>query len=304
MNDRSVRVPDLMVIGAAKSGTTSVAHQLRMHPQVYLPAAKKEPHYFSFADAPPEYADLDFTRTIVWRWSDYLALYAGAGEDQRICDCSTSYLYRHGVAVPHIRRIYGDRVNDLALFAVLRDPVERAYSHWLYLVRNGHEDLPFEEAVLPAHVERRRSRRWGFDYLGYGRYAEAIDHFREVFPRFKVFLFEDLKAPQVMFDQLCAAAGLEPSPVQDVRTNPGGVPRSRWLVRTLRRGRLLRSLSHLAPDNMRSTLRVARDRMLRGTLERPEMPAGARAFLNDHFRDDVDRLARTIGRDLSHWCAR
>lgn len=299
-----VRVPDIMLIGAAKSGTTSVAHQLRMHPQVYLPVAKKEPHYFAFADKAPEYSDASFARTIVWQWKDYAALYQGARADQHIADCSTSYLYRHTVAIPHLHRVYGDRAAELRISCVLRDPVERAYSHWLYLVRNGYEDVPFDQAIAPENIASRRTQRWGFDYRQYGLYAEAVAAYRAVFPHFRVFLFEDLKDPQRMWDELCVFNGLDLSQVQEVQANPGGVPKNKWLVHMLRRGKFLRKLSHLAPDRLRGMLRSGRDSMMKQALDRPRMPAAARAELNAFYRADVDRLSTIIDRDLSSWCSK
>jgi Sulfotransferase domain len=301
-SEGTVNVPDLFLVGAAKCGTTSVAHQLLSHPQVFLPVAKKEPHYFSFADHAPAYTDASFATTIVWKRKDYVGLYAKAEPGKRLADCSTSYLYRHSTAIPHLLQSYGDRAKDLRVSCVLRDPVERAYSHWLYLVRNGHETLSFDEAIQPANIERRRGQRWGFDYRNYGLYADAVAAYKGAFPHFKVFLFEELKDPQRMWDELCTFNGLDRTPVRTVQANPGGVPKSKWLVRMLRRGKWLRQLSHLAPDSMRTAMRSGRDKMMKQALERPAMSAAARAELNAFYRADVDRLSAIIGRDLSHWC--
>jgi len=298
-----VRLPDIMLVGAAKSGTTSLAHQFTRHPRVFLPMAKKEPHFFSFNGQPPPYTDAAFVKTLVWKPREYAALYAPAPADALIADCSTSYLYRHAIAIPHIQRVYGGQAAKLSMGAILRDPVERAYSHWLYLVRNGHEDLPFERAVDPAVVERRRHERWGFDYLGYGLYAEAVEHFQASFPDFKVYLLEDLKDLQGTFDDICRRAGVEPCAVEKVRSNPGGVPKNKGLVRTIRRNPLIRSLSHLLPAGLRNKARAQRDRLLKNALDRPEMPGAAREMLNAYYKADVDRLSLAIGRDLRHWCA-
>ena len=65
---------------------------------------KKEPHFFSFNEEPPPYTDKAFVRTLVWKLKDYVALYVSAPPNARIADCSTSYLYRHHTAVPHILR--------------------------------------------------------------------------------------------------------------------------------------------------------------------------------------------------------
>ncbi|MBP8822290.1 MAG: hypothetical protein KBH07_01445 [Flavobacteriales bacterium] len=304
LNNATVRLPDILLVGAAKSGTTSIAHQFTRHPGIFLPMAKKEPHFFSFNAQQPPYRDAAFVKTLVWRPQDYAALYAPAPPQALIADCSTSYLYRHGTAIPHLQGTYGEKAGQLALSAILRDPVERAYSHWLYLVRNGHEDLPFEQAVDPAVVERRKWDRWGFDYLGYGLYAEAVERFQAAFPNFKVYLLEDLKDLQATFDDICKRAGAATCAVEQVQSNPGGVPKNRGLVRTIRRNPLVRSLSHLLPAGLRNKARAQRDRVLKKALDRPAMPQVAREMLNAYYKADVDRLSRAIGRDLGHWCAR
>ncbi|MCI1752180.1 MAG: sulfotransferase [Flavobacteriales bacterium] len=303
-SDFGARLPDIMLVGAAKSGTTSIAHQFTRHPGVFLPMAKKEPHFFSFNEEPPPYTDKDFVRTLVWKRKDYDSLYDPAAPNVRIADCSTSYLYRHSVAIPHILRTYGPKAVELNMSAILRDPVERAYSHWLYLVRNGHEDLSFEQVIDPATVERRKMQRWGFDYLGYGLYAEAVEKFQAAFPTFKAYLLEDLKDLQGTFDDICDRAGLEHIEVEKVQANPGGIPKSRWLVRTIRRNPVIRSLSHMLPSGMRNSVRAKRDGMLKQALDRPEMPRAARDMLNAFYGPDVERLSAAIGRDLSHWCAK
>lgn len=304
LGDRTTRLPDIMLVGAAKSGTTSIAHQFTRHPGVFLPMAKKEPHFFSFNEEKPPYEDKDFVKTLIWKPQDYAALYRPAPADALIADCSTSYLYRHRTAIPHLLRVYGSKAQALSMSAILRDPVERAYSHWLYLVRNGHEGLPFEKALDPEVIAKRKKQRWGFDYLGYGLYAEAVERFRSTFPAFKVYLLEDLKDPQWTFDDICDRAGIGRIEVEMVQSNPGGIPKNRMFVRTIRRNPLIRSLSHLLPDSLRSSMRAKRDGMLKQALERPEMPQQARAMLNAYYREDVERLSGIIGRDLSKWCAK
>lgn len=301
-NERPARLPDIMLVGAAKSGTTSIAHQFTRHPGVFLPMAKKEPHFFGFSGKRPPYKDPAFVRTLVWEPGEYAALYEGAPAGSLIADCSTSYLYLHRAAILNIQQAYGEKAGRLNMSAILRDPVERAYSHWLYLVRNGHEDLPFEQAIDPATVERRKHQRWGFDYLGYGLYADAVEQFQSVFPSFKVYLLEDLKDLQGTFDDICDRAGLPHIEVEKVQSNPGGIPRNRGLVRTLRRNPLIRSLSHLLPQGMRNKARAKRDGMLKKALDRPEMPQQAREQLCAYYRADTERLAALVGRDLSHWC--
>ncbi|MEO8733987.1 MAG: hypothetical protein ABI373_06625, partial [Flavobacteriales bacterium] len=238
----------------------------------------------------------------VWRTEQYEALYKDASAGKLVADCSTSYLYLADRAVPNILAAYGAKAKDLQVMAVLRDPVERAYSHWMYLVRNGHEELPFDEAIRPETVARRKTIRWGFDYLGYGEYATAVQRYKDAFPHFKVFLFEELREQQEMFNEVCDQLNIARMTISLAQSNPGGIPKNRGLVHMLRRNKVLRAMSHLAPSAMRAKLRSGRDSMLRQALDRPTMSAEARAFLVDHYKEDVKQLAVIIGRDLSKWC--
>jgi Sulfotransferase domain len=298
------RVPDILLIGAAKSGTTSLSYYLRQHPQLYVPMDKKEPHYFTFGGQPPTYEDPAFVAPLVWRTSDYLKLYKDAREGQLIADCSTSYLYESTASIRNIQGFYGPRAKELSILAVLREPAARAFSHWQYLVRNGAETLPFEEAIDPATIAKRKRQRWGYDYLAYGTYSNAVALYKEHFPRTRFFLFHEMRDPLKLMGEVCRFLGIAPlAHVDEVRTNPSGIPKSKGVVHTLRRNPVLRGLVRALPDGLRTKALLARNEVMQRTMVRQEMDPAAKERLRAFFAPEVQRLQEVLGQDLSHWNA-
>ncbi|HEX6473777.1 MAG TPA: sulfotransferase, partial [Candidatus Limnocylindria bacterium] len=134
------RLPNFLVIGAAKSGTTALWSLLRQHPQVFMPALK-EPHHFAFdADQPaPQFRGpgANLHRDAVTGTDAYRALFADAGEALAVGEASATYLYV-AASVERIRAA----IPDARLVAILRQPADRAYSSYLHLKRQGREPAP------------------------------------------------------------------------------------------------------------------------------------------------------------------
>ena len=156
------RLPDFIIPGAAKSGTTSLYQILNQHPDIFFPKSKKEPFYFSFGGEKPNYEDEQFNAIPVYQTDDYLNLYTEADDSQICGDASTSYLYLHEESIANMKKLYGDDLAEVKVIIILRNPVDRAFSHYTYLVRNGFENRPFEEAILPENIELWKKKRWGF----------------------------------------------------------------------------------------------------------------------------------------------
>jgi hypothetical protein len=180
-------LPDAVILGAMKSGTSSLHHYLVQQPGVIEPL-RKEVHYF----------DVNVERGERW----YRAHFGREGEPGLNLDSSPYYLFHP--AVP--RRLH-ELLPDAKLIVLLRDPVRRAYSHYWHERDKGRERLSFEDAIAAeadrlGNSEQRladgtlaRSREHQhFSYLARGRYAEQLDRWLAVFPheQLLVLKFEDL----------------------------------------------------------------------------------------------------------------
>jgi hypothetical protein len=142
-------LPTFLLIGAAKAGTTSLYHVLRDHPQVWM-SPVKEPHYFSVAERDRP-AGGYWPGGTVNRWADYVGLFDGARPDQARGEASVEYLHAEGVPLA-VRAC----LPDVRLVAVLRHPVDAAWSRYWMAVRDGQTTRPFE-ALLDEEPERPRT---------------------------------------------------------------------------------------------------------------------------------------------------
>lgn len=299
------RLPDFMIAGAAKCGTTTLYDFLDQHPRIYFPPGKKEPHYFSFGGLPPKYLDARFVQTLTWRTQDYLALYENAGRDKLLGDASTSYLYNAHEAIANIRKLYGeDKAADVAIIITIRNPIQRAFSHYNYLVRNGFEQLPFEVVIQQEVSAKRKKLRWGFDYLGYGEYTEGIRLFQSSFKKVKVVLFEELAEAGKLSKGLCDFLDIEPHIVTAFpKVNPSGRPRSRWMSDTLLRNPVLKSMVNILPSGLKRQALLNRDKLLGKVLVKDPMSEEARVYLVMRYKYSIMQLERLLNKDLSSWLA-
>src|SRR5215469_13417957 len=146
--------PSFFIVGAANSGTTSLYGYLKQHPDVFMPALK-EPHYF--AQVTPSHKQRHL-RTIIRNQAAYLRLFHRADGCKAIGEASPSYLwdanapYRIARAIP-----------DAKIIILLRDPVERAYSHYLMDVREGLQDLAFAAALKKDWAQQNKG--WSVSQL-------------------------------------------------------------------------------------------------------------------------------------------
>jgi hypothetical protein len=182
----SVRpLPDFLIIGAQKAGTTALFAYLRWHPEVMGPSWKE----VSFFDR--RYGRERTYRSSFPAWPRQWVVSRRRGVWPLVGEASPSYILH-----PLAPRRVAEMVPDVRLIALLRDPVERAYSHYQHEVRLGREPLSFDDALdaederLRGEVERMVAEPgyfseawWNYTYAARGRYAEQLERWFEVFPR-------------------------------------------------------------------------------------------------------------------------
>jgi hypothetical protein len=304
--DEAPRLPDFIIGGAMKSGTTSLHHMLSAQPGVFIP----EPEIFFFdIDDFEQHAEFFVTRGGEWvsqdyeaRHEEYLAWYgrffAGAPPDAMIGEDSTTYLAAREAAariralLPQVRMIF-----------LLRDPASRTYSHYWHLVRSGRVTLNFEETLRhEPHTLVQRSV-----------YRPLVQRYLDRFPREQLHFvaFERfVREPMQTLRAVASFLGLpEPAevPATDRHRNRAQVPRVLSLQlamnRFLRKRTGRRSSSRLARDTGATADRAGRRSPLRRlwfTSDRPPpaMKPATRHFLNELFAAENVGLGEMTGLDL------
>lgn len=301
-------MPNFLVIGAMKSGTTSLHHYLRQHPEIYV-SAVKEPSFFAFEGSTLEFDGPEGrsrTRRLMKRYfvtdvDAYGALFGGVAGEKAVGEVSPLYLYDGG-APNRIKRY----VPGAKLIAVLRHPAERAYSAFLYLSRDGREPLRDFAAALRAEDARIRGNwEWIWHYRTMGLYHAQLGRYFDAFARdqIRVYLYEDLQSDPVallqdVFGFLAVDASFTPD--MSARHNPSGIPRSTMLLRLMNRPNAVRNvLRPIVPPRLRRLLRAHVE--ARVLAPPPPLDGEIRRELIRAYSDDVRKLEHLIGRDLSRW---
>jgi len=277
--------PNFFVVGAMKAGSTLFYTHLKRHPEVFLPEFK-EIRFFQ-----PEHQDRRHASP-----DRYRDLYARAGGYKAIGEVTPYYLpdaevpARIHAVVPHAK-----------IIIILRDPVERAYSHFLYYraVRIGgtsEEPAPTFREALRNYDKISPAQRWQLsrEYIEQSFYAEGVRRYFETFGRDQVLvlLFEDLaKNPNEVFARVARHIGVDPAFFAKMtikNDNPYRMPR----VAAIRWGQRL-GLSRLLPRSLKQALWPVLFR-----LRKPQLDTQSLRQLQKLFEPDVTRLEELLGRKL------
>ncbi|MEW9552143.1 sulfotransferase [Nonomuraea sp. NPDC050783] len=286
-------LPDFLIAGVPKAGTTALHTALQQHPELYL-STIKEPKFFLTDGPPPERGgpgDAETYREHVWRREEYEALFEDAPPGTLTGESTPFYLY-DAAAQRRIRAL----IPDVRIVVTLRDPVERAHSNWTHLWSAGLE--PIGDLVRACEAEPERiAAGWAhfWHYLSLGRYGEQLARLFELFPREQVLIlrYRDIvDRPAETLDLICAHLGVRQGllaevPRQNVTAHPD--PGARHAVLST----LARRLPALAKP-IEGLLQH------RGQARRP-LSWEQRRRLIPYFAEDVALLQRVTGEDFSDW---
>ncbi|HEX6519371.1 MAG TPA: sulfotransferase [Streptosporangiaceae bacterium] len=298
-------LPDFLVIGAPKAGTTALHAALARHPGLYL-SAVKEPKFF-LTDGPPPArggpGDVQTYREHIWRRADYEGLFAAAPAGALRGESTPFYLYDW-----QAQRRIRDLIPDARLIVSLRDPVERAHSNWTHLWSAGREPVgDFLRAC--AEEDRRVAAGWSpfWHYVRLGRYGEQLDHLFQLFPREQVLIFRYrriLDEPARVLDEICAFLGVAQGIISEVpRENVTAHPERSAVHEAL--SRVLRG-TEAAGRRLPGTAGAAVSARLERILQRdapPRQPLtwAERQAVLPALESDIRLLEKITGSDFSDW---
>jgi hypothetical protein len=289
-------LPNFIVIGAAKAGTTALYWYLAEHPAVFM-SGVKETNFFAYGvDGQGRliYGDPDVHKFPVKTLAEYEALFADPGGAQAVGEASPIYL-ECPQAPGRIRAL----LPDVRLVCCLRHPVERAYADYLmYLWRRGRRFEPARD-LTPDAVWARPDSRW----MDVSRYHAQLARYYEIFPRDRihVFLFDDLKRSTVDAVQgVYRFLAIDSAFVPDLETahNVGGVPASRALESFLTNRSLRAVVEPWIPKRAADWVRRIRTTNMR---KAPPLPLELRKELTSRLHEDILSTSRLIERSLDHW---
>jgi len=314
----TVNLPDFLIVGAARCGTTSLYHYLKQHPQIFMPdvnvpfapgANGKEPQFFAFSEKPTSFmrpkVQINGNITdskIIWRFDDYIKLFESAGINQIVGEASTGYLFFYEKSINNIKK-YHPHWQDLKIIIILRNPVERAFSFYSLFSMIRQETLKFEEAIDPTVLHKRLASNWSpwYDYIGFGFYYHQVKAYLANFKEVRVFLFEDIKndACSVMRESF-RFLNVSDTFVPDVHIahNPSQPKRlkvSFFQEPISSKFPILKPLVELIPLSKRQQIV---DRMTEKGMKLRKQTANK---LKELYKPDILKLQGLLKRDLSRW---
>jgi hypothetical protein len=299
--------PDFLIVGAPKAGTTAVHSALAQHPQVFV-SQPKEPKYWLCDDAPPPAwrgpGDAHSQREWMWRRHDYFRLFEGAAPDQVRGESTPFYLWSRGAH----RRI-GEALPDVKVIAVVRDPIDRAYSNWMHLWSDGLEPESDFEAAF-ALQDERVSAGWApfWRYRELGLYGEQLAHLRQYVDAERILVIryrEIVDQPQATVDAACRFLGIDEGHVPGIpHDNSRSFVQPGWRPAVL--GPVVRAGARLgayAPPRVwrRASVPLVNRLSGSGDSHRPLLTPEQRERLLPHFADDIATLSSLTGQDFGDW---
>ena len=300
-------LPNFFIIGAGKSGTTSLDMYLNQHPDIFLPEVK-EPNYFAYAHRTiDEFKDQETIlhyETSITNYEDYLGLFATANVQKRIGDVSNTYMYMPGV-LDNIQ----STVPNAKYLAILRQPAERLFSRYMHLVRvDKQPDGSFEDLFDRNSIwwERADLVKEGFYYRNLKTYFDAV-------PRadIKILLHEDLlQNRDETLASICEFLEVDPGFSFKATTiyNKSGTIKNQTLNKLIGNNSILiKRMRAIAPGIYQTIRNNAKfkdriENMRNKNVQKQKLDKQLKQKITrELYSEDIDNLSKLIDRDLSHW---
>jgi hypothetical protein len=304
-------LPNFLIVGAAKCGTSSLYYYLKQHPDVFM-SPVKEPSFFSNRAANPGKGPGDEDPRLkkyvggVGSFDDYVRLFKINTGKKAVGEASVDTIFYFERTIPAIKSYLGDP----RIIIILRNPVKRAYSAYNHLVRDGREKLSFKDALIAEEQRRRDKYSFLWQYREGGLYAQQVRAFQENFSRVKVFIYDDFMRDAITFIQsLYAFLDVDPGFVPHIqrRHNVSSIPRWSLLNNFFNKTTMLHKVVRLIGKAILGEdqwIRL-RDRIRDMNMQKPlPMDSEIEQQLRRFYRDDILKLQEYIGRDLSSWLKR
>ncbi|MBE9192589.1 sulfotransferase [Gloeocapsopsis crepidinum LEGE 06123] len=300
-----MKMPNFLIIGAAKAGTTALYNYINQHPQVFM-SSEKEPHFFAFEGEKVNFAGTAgenewLNRTAITNLEAYQQQFRESKETA-IGEASALYLY-----IPKAAARIRHYIPEVKLIAILRNPVERAYSAFVFQKRDGLEpNLDFPQAL--AEEEWRRQNNWVpiYYYQHMGFYYHQVKRYFDLFPQeqIKVYLHDDFTSnPLSILQDSFQFLGIDDTfnPNTTARHNVSGIPKNKALHEFLRAENhpVKTLLKPLIPKSLRRNVML---NLHNNNLEKaPPLAQDIRKQLIEVYKEDILKLQDLIQKDLSKW---
>ncbi len=305
--DSKKKLPNFLIVGAAKSGTTSIYKYLDCHPEIKF-SRPKEPKYFSSTLNLCEHNGPKDKEVFLVKDRDEYIKSFGDEIVKWVGDASADNLYYYKDVIPEIKKELGNPL----IFIFLRNPVERAYSSYVHMRREEREPLHDFNTALQVE-EKRISDGWEFiwHYKKAGLYYNQVKAYKDNFEHCHIFLFDDIKNDlKKLLSDIYSIFQIEPifNGIEK-KHNVSGLPNKKSIKQKLfykffkdEKNSAKLVVKKIVPECIRKFVRsYVTKNWFEKKLIKPKMDERVRNELIEYYRDDILKLEKLIQRDLSNW---
>lgn len=292
--------PNFLIVGPPKSGTSSLFHYLKQHPEVFV-SRVKEPFYFTSEIMENISKEDPMLKSIMnyahFDKSQYFKLFDDAKNEKWLGEASVNYLYYYKHAIPKIKKELG----DIRIILILRNPINRAFSNYNYQLTG--QKLTFEESLEIENNRIRQNFNSFWFYKESGLYYDSVKAYIDVFSKVKVFFFDDLKNnPNDFMKDIFKFLDVETSfvPNTQIIHNKTFIVKHKWIrnIIFLKKQIFLKNkFEYKLPVFLSSIIR----RLFYSTKNKSKMNLKTKKYLINYYKDDVKKLSDLLNKDLNHW---
>ena len=310
-----MRKVNLFIVGAAKAGTTSIHNYLSQHKDIYM-SPVKEPHFFShdircdnFSTYYKKQSCFNINKYFrckilkdvhsaynITKLEDYMQLFREAKDERYLGEASVGYLYSKVAA----EEIYNYNKNA-KIIIVLRDPSERAFSHWKMDLRSDNVNRKsFQDAVIEDLNAEEKG--WGRNhlYIELGKYHGQIERYIKLFPRNQILIlfYDDLNNNfDTFMNRIYDFLNIETDKLLiNKKHNKLFIPKYPKINRLIRKFKINTIVSMIFPKTFVNKVK----KMM--SIKKPlVMTEKEKDFSYQYFKKDIEMLQQLISYDLSSW---
>lgn len=298
-------MPNFLIIGAPKAGTTALYRYLKQHPQIYM-SPLKETQFFVFVDE--ENLAFNSNEPFLRKYQQikdiesYRELFKKVSGEIAIGEVSPWYIY-----LPNVASKIKQYIPDVKIIAMLRDPVERAYSNFLHSVRDDIEPINVDFVQAMELESERILKNWSprFHYKQKGFYYGQMKRYFDLFEaeKIKVCIYENFQEQQIgVLQDIFRFLGVDDSFVPDnsKKHNDSRIPRSRVYNKIMLRNNPAEYMGSMLPLKLKNKIK---NKLININLsnKKPSLPGAVRKKFVEEYREDILKLQDLIQKDLSHW---
>lgn len=298
---KEIKLPNFILAGFPKCGSSSLYYYLKAHPEIFLPE-QKELHYYvreELKERNKGPGDSKYETYHVTSKEAYNEHYRGAAAYPMVGDSSASFM-NHLESLSRVKAELG----DIKIILTVRDPVKRAYSNYLHLVREGRETLDFMEALEREAFRKEKMYANFWYYLENSKYYDKIKLCKTLFSQVYILTFEAFTAnPQNEIQKLYRFLDVDDEFLPDnldAKFNTGGSFSKNLITRLILREN---ALKRFVKKNWNTNkLQGIKNKVLsRFRKSAPVMDPAVREMLRQTLKEDVLRMHKEFGVEIKYW---